>query len=215
MNASAEGTPRPKREVEWLGVVSLTLGLLRFALQLPLVGTIIGFVSGIVALVRIKKSRGALVGKVPAVSGVILAFLILVRFSLVLTVSSARESARRATCVANEQKMFRAIQLYADEHDGKYPNSPNELRAYLTREYDLVCPMEPDIKKDSYILVCDTNSPNGVMIRESGNRHFGGSNVAYADGRIVWESAHPTHDRVVRYFRLLFLPECLLDLAGD
>src|SRR5438552_2744151 len=98
MNTYAEGASRPKREVEWLGVVSLALGLIRIVFQVPVVGTLFGFVSGIVALVRIKKSRGALVAKAPAVFGVILASLILMRFIFILGLSSARESARCETC---------------------------------------------------------------------------------------------------------------------
>lgn len=57
----------------------------------------------------------------------------------------ARDSARNATCHANLSQIGLALQLYARDHDGRFPLRDHDFRplsAYLTDESILRCPTD-------------------------------------------------------------------------
>jgi hypothetical protein len=99
-----------------VGILSLCGGLL----------SVVGLVLGIVALVRIGRSRGELTGQGLAIAGTALSgvglVVGLVTLALLFPVfERAREAARKATCIGNVKQLALASLMYATDWDEMLP----------------------------------------------------------------------------------------------
>ena len=127
-----------------LAIASLVLGILGFCG----ITAIIGLVLGVVAQVKIKRSNGRLEGSGLAIAGIcISAFMLLVSIPLTAAIllpamHKAKQKSSISQCQNRVRSIALAIQLYADEHDGKYPPAAtwsDVISAYLPGEEALQC----------------------------------------------------------------------------
>lgn len=77
--------------------------------------------SGITALVKIKKSKGKLVGRFSAILGIVVATLVLWLSSSVWLYYLGYDPIGRFMCQHNLTYLRTAIRAYADDNEGKYP----------------------------------------------------------------------------------------------
>ncbi len=110
-----------------LAIASLVLGILGFCG----VTAIIGFVLGIVAQVKIRRSGGRLKGKGLAIAGICISAVMFL-FSLAIAagliipaLAKAKHRGSSGNCENNIKQIGLAIRLYADENDGKCPQAVN------------------------------------------------------------------------------------------
>ena len=168
-----------------------------------------GIASAIVALVKIKRSRGILVGRFSAILGIVVA-----AFSLWFTSSTwayylGYDPIGRLMCQNNLSLLKGAIKGYATDHEGKYPkpdkwcdlliegNHATE-EAFICRsassQYDSSrChyAMNPNCKPNSpggMVLLFETkggwNQFGGLEILTTGNHGGKGCNVLFNDGSV-------------------------------
>jgi hypothetical protein len=104
-----------ERRTSRLAVAALVLGLLSIFLS----AGVAAIVLGIVALHRIHRSGGQFTGKGMARTGIALALMI----PLILSVLGIRSFATRMVCGANLAGIGKAMQAYAEAHDGEFPAS--------------------------------------------------------------------------------------------
>ncbi|HUU93662.1 MAG TPA: DUF4190 domain-containing protein [Phycisphaerae bacterium] len=136
-----------------LAIASLVCGIL----SLPTVGlgAILAVILGIVGLVKISKSHGALGGKGMAIAGIVLGglfFLALPFIGLMAAIiapafMSARGMAQSAMSMNNLKQLSMAAQVYAVERDGALPSPdrwPQELEQFYGSDQVLKNPANPD-----------------------------------------------------------------------
>jgi len=135
--------PAGKPPGKGLAVTSLVLGILG-----PCtvgLGSLVGIILGIVALVKI--SKGAATGKGLAVAGIVVSGLGIVLLPtlgllaalLMPAVSSARGEAYRAVFLSSMKQLYVATATYAVENDGRLPSAdawPKELGEYVGGNID-------------------------------------------------------------------------------
>lgn len=133
-----------ERRTSGLAVASLVLGILGFCG----ITAIIGLVLGIVAQVKIKRSDGRLQGGGLAIAGIcVSAFMLLFSIPLMAALllpalAKAKQKSSVGQCQDRVKNIALAIQLYADEHDGKYPPAAtwsDFIVGYLPGEENLQC----------------------------------------------------------------------------
>lgn len=118
-----------------LAIASLVLGILGLC---TCITSIVGLILGIVALNQIKRDsrlggKGLATAGI-AVSAVCLFLSIPITASLLFPVfAKARVKARQATCTSQIRQISTAVQMYCQDHGGRYPdaNWVNELSPYL------------------------------------------------------------------------------------
>lgn len=148
-------------QVSWLstGIIWILAALGVFAI----VTVPISMVLGIIALHRISRSGGQLIGKEYAVSGIAITLITSIMLCCgYIMFLNARENARAISCRSNMKQLGLAFQQYAYDHKGMYP-PPNkwidELYPYVKSRYVFRC------------LSADTNKPTYAMnIRLRGQR---------------------------------------------
>ncbi len=116
-----------------LAVASLVLGLLGF-LGLT---ALLGFILGIIALVKISGSGGRLSGQGMAIGGVVTSgcWLLMVPISLAIllpAVAKTREAMLGSGCQFQMQMVATTITQYAAENGGKLPKSTAEVTTTMT-----------------------------------------------------------------------------------
>ena len=125
----------------------------------------------------------------------------------------ARASARRTTCVHNLKVLSISMKLYADEHEGQFPDKFSalypeyitdlrmlicpELSAKYKRERGIPHPFSPEPTPEeidslsSYVLVpglTTSDDKDTVIAYERGDNHSGmGRSLLYLDTRGAWE----------------------------
>jgi prepilin-type processing-associated H-X9-DG protein len=107
-----------------MAVTSLVLGILgMFSCGLT---AIFGLILGIIAVTKVKNSRGALTGFGIALAGLIVsavALMMIPIFAAMLlpALASAHEKAREINCVNNEKQLALAIRIYSGDNKDKFP----------------------------------------------------------------------------------------------
>lgn len=122
--------PNAAVKTSGLAIASLVLGILSFVTCL--VTALPAIILGIVGLVKIAKSAGQLKGKGLAIAGIAvpsIAFLLALLVSPMMmailfpALARSRQFAFRTVCANNLKQIGLSMQIYAEEHDGKYPTA--------------------------------------------------------------------------------------------
>jgi prepilin-type processing-associated H-X9-DG protein len=114
----------PASKLSALAVISLVLGV--FGLPTCGVTALFGLIFGIIALVRVSNSRGALRGKGLALVGTILSGICLLIIPILVAMllpalASAHDKAREINCKNNEKQLVLAVKTYSDSNAGHFP----------------------------------------------------------------------------------------------
>lgn len=187
-------SPAPTPKTSGLAITSLVLGITSFFCFGFLTG-IPAIILGIVALNKIPKSGGTQTGRGLAIAGLTTGCVGLIFGTALLAgmllpaLSAAREKARTAVCFTHVKTLGLAIALYANEHDGKIPQTFEDLAAYAggeeTLRKQLVCPSAQDQSHSSYELLQGgkawQSDAEAIVIREIERNHHGGRIVLFGD----------------------------------
>ena len=136
---------------------------------------------------------------------VVIIVLVLAGFAgcFVSALNRARFVARQTMCVHNLKLIAMQLRMYADEHDGAFPDKWSTLVADLNigsfeifvcpqqiRRYTVSSPADID-ELSSYVLVPGlhmTDDKDTILAYEKGDNHGGiGHSVLYLDGRGGWD----------------------------
>ena len=173
---------------------AMVFGILSF-LCVPLCG-IVALVMGIVALSKINKSNGMLLGRGKAISGIIfgiwaflrLPILAILAAMLLPALSAAREKARQISCCSNLKQIALAVHMWASDNDDRMPNAddvPDKLVEYVGNEAAMHCPEGGEY---IYFLngskIGSIKNPSRTIIAICPNHHLGGTMTAFADGHV-------------------------------
>jgi len=121
--------PAPPESPE--SIMPKTSGLAIAALVLGLLSILLGFLTGlpaiilgIIALVKIEKSGGRITGKGFAVTGIVVPVFSIALTMLILlpVLSRTRAQAKRAVCSSNLRQLSLAWTIYADDYDDHITN---------------------------------------------------------------------------------------------
>ena len=85
--------------------------------------SVAGLILGIIALVKISNSKGALRGTGLAVAGTAISalFIFVLPAMLIPALVAAKAKAQAINCMNNERQLDLAIKMYADQHNNQYP----------------------------------------------------------------------------------------------
>lgn len=113
-------------KISGLAITSLVLGILGFCGITALIGLILG----IVAMIQVRKSKGAIGGGGIALAGTIvsavfLLFIPLGAAMLLPALSAAKQRAQTIQCVNNMRQLSMAAHIYADSHQDHFPAASN------------------------------------------------------------------------------------------
>ncbi len=126
-------TATPQGKTSGMAVASLVLGIFGFCGITALIGAILG----IVAQVKISKSRGQLKGSGLAIAGIVVSGIMLIlslpimAALLLPALARAKQNAQNGSCENNARQVALAVKLYADENEGKCPPAVNWCDAIL------------------------------------------------------------------------------------
>ena len=207
MNGQPVPVPASTAKSCGFATASLVMGILGLICILPVIGSILAIIFGIVALSQIKSSNGSLTGHGKALAGLIIGCVSVVMIPIMgimlaimlPAVASAREKARQVQCANNERQLALACLMYAEDYKGTLPQSFDQLGKYgVTTQKLLKCPSAHDGSGSSYQLVLGGQKLDQIkeplttaMIVEVPGNHPRGSNVAYADGHVQWVTPSP------------------------
>jgi len=107
-----------------MAVTSLVLGIL--GIFTCGITALVGLVFGIVALVKVKGSKGALKGDGLALAGIIVSALFLLMIPvfagmMLPALSAAKQKAETIVCVSNEKQLALAIKIYSSDNNNHFP----------------------------------------------------------------------------------------------
>ena len=188
--ASAPGSPPPPPpKTSGLAITSLVLGCL--GLLTCGITSLVGLILGIIALVRINKSKGQLGGQGLALAGTIVsgAFLLLAPIPAALllpALAKAKQKAQSIQCMNNVKQLNLGLIMYADDNKDLFPAGTNwcdPLMPYEKQPATFVCPQGKPGQRCHYAFnaklvgreIKDVQSPaQTVLIFETD----GGWNVA-------------------------------------
>ena len=133
-------TPPPLPAEAAAGVAARTSGLAIASLVLGILGlftwftALIGFVLGIVALIKVKRSGGALGGGGMALAGLIVSavamFLIPILAAMLLpALVQAKSKEQSIYCMNNVRQLSLALRIYAKDNQDRYPAATNWCNA--------------------------------------------------------------------------------------
>jgi Domain of unknown function (DUF4190) len=140
-----------------LAIASLALGIL--GLLTCGVTALIGLILGIVALIKVKRSRGALGGGGIALAGIVVSavFVVMIPISaavLLPALAAAKQKAQSINCASNVKGLVFAMQMYADENHNLYPAATNWCDALFPSNAGMTnifhCPTDFSGRRCSY-----------------------------------------------------------------
>ncbi|MCX5648921.1 MAG: DUF4190 domain-containing protein [Planctomycetota bacterium] len=201
-------TPMPKKQTPGIAIASLICGILSWVC-VGLLAAIPAVITGHLALGRIKRSAGALGGRGLAIAGLILGYTSIVVMTVLLVlfftlgVPAIKEESSKTVCLANLKMIGTACNVYAAEHNGRYPERLSELYPDLPFLDVFVCqatgdkilsPDEIDAKTSYEYYGAALNAstaaaPLGqaILACDKPGNHRGGKNILYADGHVESE----------------------------
>lgn len=164
-----------------LAISSLVLGIL--GLLTCGITAVVGLILGIIAMVKIKNSRGALGGDGFALAGIIVSaiFVLLIPIFLAMllpALAEAKQEAQKINCISNVKQLALAEHMYADKNQHHYLAATNWCDVLLKSDASLTnvfhCPADATDGRCSYAFNAQlagadagTADPNTVMIFES------------------------------------------------
>jgi prepilin-type processing-associated H-X9-DG protein len=195
-----------------LAIASLVFGIL--GLLTCGLSAIFGLLFGIVGMVKISNSRGALRGHGLAlagtiVSGVFLFMLPVLMAMLLPALAAAKAKAEGINCMNNEKQLSVAIRMYSDSHTNQYPAAAHwcdDIMGDVGNEKVFTCPAASSASRCAYAFNDKLDGIDGtkvnpqtvVLFEADGgwNAHGGrdqatalrhqhkAMNVAFADGHV-------------------------------
>jgi len=172
--------PAVPAKTSGMAVTSLVLGVLGVFTRG--ITALFGLIFGIIALVKVSNSRGALRGGGIALAGVIVSgiflFMIPIYAALLLpALSAAKQKAQEINCVNNEKQLAFAVRMYSSDHNGQFPPAAtwcDAIKTSVARETLFKCPAANSSSRCDYAFNAkldgmDENKidPQTVMIFES------------------------------------------------
>jgi prepilin-type processing-associated H-X9-DG protein len=183
-----------------LAITSLVLAILGpFACG---ISSLIGLILGIVALVKIKNSQGALGGRGLALAGIIVSaiFLLLAPALLLPALAKAKQKAQAIHCVNNVRELAIAMRIYTTDNHDRFPAATNwcdTLRSQAGMTNVFHCPADSSRSRCSYAFNAQLAgmevgkvAPEVVMIFEAN----GGWNLSGGEELVLTQ---PRHRRVI------------------
>jgi prepilin-type processing-associated H-X9-DG protein len=109
---------------------------------------LIGLILGIIAMIKIRQSRGALGGGGIALAGTIVSgfFLLMIPFYVALmlpALASAKQKAQQINCVNNVKQLAIAVRMYSGDNKNQLPPATtwcDAIRSYAGSEKNFQCP---------------------------------------------------------------------------
>lgn len=123
-NSNPPPLPNMSKKTSGLAITSLVLGIL--ALFSCGATALFGLIFGIIGLIAVKRSGGALKGEGIALAGIIVSaiflFMIPIFAAMLLpALAVAKQRAQTINCVSNEKVLAMAVLTYADHHTNQFP----------------------------------------------------------------------------------------------
>jgi hypothetical protein len=197
--AGAAGAPAKNSS---LAVASRVLGILGpFTCGLS---ALVGLILGIIAMIRVKQSRGALGGHGIALAGTIVSgfFLLMIPVyaaMLLPALARAKEKAQAISCVNNMKQLAIAVRMYSADHKNQFPPAAtwcDALRSYAGSDKPFQCPAGKSNTRCHYAFNAKLDgldvgkiNPNTVLFFET----EGGWNVSGGPELMLKQ---PRHSRV-------------------
>lgn len=215
--ALAAPPPAARIRTSGMAIASLVLGIVGFFLfAIP---ALVGLVLGIISLRSIKRSQGRLRGQGLAIAGICTSgcatMLLPIMAAMLFPVfARARESARKAVCLSNVKNVCLALQMYAGDNGGMYPDGRSwcdAVAGYAPNKEVFVCPKQSERDLTSgYALNQELSKADTASIEDSQGtialfesdrgwnavggwdlltetpRHLGGDVFGYVDGHSDW-----------------------------
>jgi prepilin-type processing-associated H-X9-DG protein len=163
-----------------MAVASLVLGILGvFTCGIT---ALFGLILGIIAMVKVSNSRGALRGGGVALAGVIVSgvFLIMIPIfaaMLLPALAAAHDKAREINCMNNEKQLALAVKMYSDDNNGQFPPAAtwcDAITRYTVGSGIFKCPAADPASRCDYAFNSKLGgmdmskvNPQTVMIFES------------------------------------------------
>lgn len=178
-----------------LAIGALVCGIVGFCV--PGLG-LVAIILGVVALIKASSSPETHGGRGMAIGGIIAGVLSLLAGILAIGVllpalGQARNAARDMMAQVQLRSIGQALQIYANENKGWYPESTSDWSARLSQhgvssEF-LRSPKAPEGATDSFIYIAglqSTGSPQRILAYENPKyvRENGKVSVLYLDGRV-------------------------------
>jgi prepilin-type N-terminal cleavage/methylation domain-containing protein len=99
---------------------------------------------------------------------VCLSLILIVTALLMPGFTRARARARGAACSSNLAQIGSALQLYAQDHDGRFPPDERtwsyQIQAYAKNTMIVQCPSEPEGLRKKYAVARGVTLPNGTEL---------------------------------------------------
>ena len=171
----------------------------------------ITLVSGIAALVRIKSSKNLLTGEWYAIAGIFISLFLII---FLWIGSRPRSIAYRMPCGTNLSNIGRAMLIYAQDHNGRYPEpsqwcdlllksgeiTEKQLKCSANKNKNVRCTyaMNPNCEFNSppdTVLVFETeggwNQFGGFELLTINNHNGNGCNILHNDAHVSFENVTP------------------------
>ncbi len=109
---------------------------------------------------------------------------------LLPALNQARGRARQAECANNLKQIGLACHMYADEHNGQFPDKLEVLAGDYLKDKDVLhCPSapgRPDSLSYGYIRGLTSKDSDKVLAFDAEGNHRTGRNVLFGDGHVQW-----------------------------
>jgi hypothetical protein len=156
-------------------------------MEVGIIISLAGIISGIAALVRIKRAKGQLGACVTAIFGIVICAAS--GFALLNAFQNDRERVYRMVCGCWLRELGTAMQVYTGEFDGKYPTAEKWCDLLIQSGYidekQFVCRSalkKGDKGRSHYAMNpnCEPNSPKDVVLlfeTKGGWNQYGGPEI--------------------------------------
>ena len=200
----------PDAKTSGLAIAALVLAIL--SIPTLFITAIPAFICGIVGIFKIEKSAGQLKGKGLAIAGIALPVILLpfilfmagMTATLIPALGKVRAQARRLVCGTNMSALGKAMLIYANDYDEKYPDTSQWcdlliehadvpkliFRCKGAPEGPCNYAINPNAKPSSHpymVLLFETypgwNQAGGPEILTTEN-HYEGCNVLFVDSHV-------------------------------
>ena len=192
------------RHFSRLAAIGLALGAASLLLCLGFLTGLPAAVVCLVAIKRIDRAQGGLVGRRPALVGLVMGLLGTILSLLLLPMllpyfGADRAREREQECSAQVEQLAQACLQYAAAHGQHWPATWTDVQDYVGGEAELakllVCPAGRGSDEVSYVLVhpggaVENGEPAAAdaILREIEANHHGGHVEGFADGHADWVS---------------------------